>query len=143
MSPSRPAPSLLENASVEAYLDDLGAPIRAAAGPSFDRTNNRDFHRGLIDLDDGLLEHDTPETTQFHQPAEQASRAATRNEWPRAALPAVAADQGDPGDHAAADADAPDAAPFGTALFMLAMSLVGASTAAFVFHARLLRIFGW
>ncbi|MDO8794259.1 MAG: hypothetical protein Q7J25_06535 [Vicinamibacterales bacterium] len=111
---------LLDNQDIVAYLEALG-------GHPSDLPTNRtvtvEFQAGIVALDDGLLDEGAkaPHAPTLFSADEDESPRATR----RSAID-----------------DTPHIGLFGAAAFLLGMTLLGASAAALVFHARVPQIFG-
>ena len=111
---------LLDNDEIVAYLEELGSH---GSDISTNRTETLEFRAGLVALDEGLL----------------ADGAAA----PHTPVPFVAVeDEPEPDSLHSETGDLPDIGFVGTTAFLLGMTLLGASAAAIVFHARLSQILG-
>ena len=124
--------SLLDNEEVSSYLQDIDSVVDFESERSTLLTSTPQFRAEVAALGEGMLDHDaTHEPAQAAppptQPYEFAPAPPEESEWTRrrgtsGRLPLTG---------------------IGTALFLLGMSLLGASSAAIVFHDRLFRILGW
>jgi hypothetical protein len=119
--------SLLDNEEVSSYLQDVDS---VADFESERHTSTPEFRAEVAALGEGMLDHDAPDdpaevnppSTQPYEftpapPEDESDRTRSRGTFPLTGV--------------------------GTALFLLGMSLLGASSAAIVFHDRLFRILGW
>jgi hypothetical protein len=146
VSRSSAARSLLDNADVVTYLKDLDSLENFDSERSLHRTNSPKFRAEIVALGEGMLEDEVAETTPFlfsvdalpDEPGETTAAQATA--FPVRFEPAA--------ENAPEDKEEP-AGPDGqlslirTVLFLLAMMLLGASSAAVLFHERLFLILGF
>lgn len=111
---------LLDHQDVVAFLEGFG---HDASNFPMNRTATLEFQAGIVALDDGLLDEGAkaPHAPTLFSADEDESPRATR----RSAID-----------------DTPHIGLFGAAAFLLGMTLLGASAAALVFHARVPQIFG-
>jgi hypothetical protein len=122
--------SLLENEEVVSYLHDLDA-LDDFSPEQPHLTDRPEFRAEVIALGEGMLETDPSDGD---------------DQGPIVLRPPQFDPDNLPDDMFKPDRPEPDRLPLppvGTALFLLGMSLLGASSAAVVFHDRLLRILGW
>ena len=125
--------SLLDNEEVSAYLQDVDSVVDFESERSTLRTSTPQFRAEVAALGEGMLDHDAS-----HEPAQVIPPPTQPYEF----APAPPEES----DRTRSRATSEDRIPLtgvGTALFLLGMSLLGASSAAIVFHDRLFRILGW
>jgi hypothetical protein len=127
------AHSLLDNEDVVSYLQELDAtadfePERLSAI----RTNAPQFRAEIAALGEGMLDHDAT-----HHQTEIAARFEPRDTL------TPGEDEAPADDADTTMAGATRLTGLRTALYLLGMSLLGASSAAVVFHDRVVRILGW
>jgi hypothetical protein len=122
--------SLLDNADVSSYLHDLDSVEDFESERSQHVTSTPQFRADVAALGEGMLDDEPPD--------EHGSSAVPGT------LDDVVPEPGDAfDDFGASTTDPARVTGVATALFLVGMSLLGASSAAIVFHERVLLLLGW
>ena len=126
--------SLLDNEEVSSYLQDIDSVVDFESERSTLLTSTPQFRAEVAALGEGMLDHDAP-----HEPAQRTPPPTQPYEF----APAPPEEESDRPRSRGMSVDRIPLTGVGTALFLLGMSLLGASSAAILFHDRLFRILGW
>jgi len=126
--------SLLENEEVVSYLDELDA-LEDFSPERPNRTDTPEFRAEVVALGQGLL--DSGFNGEEDETADRPPLLLMSPQFDPDNVPDEIFEPDVPGSSRSS------LPPFSTALFLLGMSLLGASSAAAVFHDRLFRILGW
>jgi hypothetical protein len=126
--------SLLDNEEVSSYLQDIDSVVDFESERSTLLTSTPQFRAEVAALGEGMADHDAT-----HEPAQATPPPTQRYEF----APAPPEDESERTRSRGTSDNRIPLTGVGTALFLLGMSLLGASSAAIVFHDRLFRILGW